>query len=135
MLEELRAHFRPEFLNRLDEIVVFHRLGATELRPHRRHPARPLRKLLAERDLELDAHARRAARSWPTPAGTRVYGARPLKRAIQHYLEDPLAQRVLAGEFAPGDTIVVDRGAQNEKDDKDALTFTRRRAETLATAS
>jgi ATP-dependent Clp protease ATP-binding subunit ClpB len=134
VLEELRHTFRPEFLNRVDDIVVFHRLLRSELDRIVDLQLERLRKLLRERDLELTLEP--AARRFLADEGyDPVYGARPLKRAITHHVQDPLARRLLAGEFTPGDTIVVDRGAQNEKGDKDALTFTRRRAKTLSAAS
>ena len=120
MLADVRAHFRPEFLNRLDEMIVFAPLGTEQLRADRRHPAaRASRARLAERDLELDvddAATDAIARAGYDP----VYGARPLKRAIQRMLENPLAQRLLAGEFRPGDAIEVDA------DEGDALDSPRR---------
>jgi ATP-dependent Clp protease ATP-binding subunit ClpB len=131
VLEELRHTFRPEFLNRVDDIVVFHRLLRAELDRIVDLQLERLRKLLRDRDLELALEP--AARTFLADEGyDPVYGARPLKRAITHHVQDPLARRLLAGEFAPGDTIVVDRGAGG---DKDALTFARRRAKTLAAAS
>ena len=106
VLEIVGGHFRPEFVNRIDELVVFHPLGRAEIRRIVDIQVGFLRKRLAERDmvLELDDSARdRLGEAGFDP----VYGARPLKRAIQQELENPLAQRILGGEFAPGDTIRV----------------------------
>ncbi len=106
VLEIVGGHFRPEFVNRIDEIVVFHPLGRAEIRRIVDIQVGYLRKRLAERDmgLELDDAARdRLGEAGFDP----VYGARPLKRAIQQQLENPLAQRILRGEFGPGDSIKV----------------------------
>jgi ATP-dependent Clp protease ATP-binding subunit ClpB len=103
----VQQHFRPEFINRLDELVVFHPLGREHIRDIARIQMRGLTARLADRDLKLTISE--AALDLLGEAGfDPVYGARPLKRAIQHQLENPLAQRILAGEFGPGDTIVVD---------------------------
>jgi ATP-dependent Clp protease ATP-binding subunit ClpB len=102
----VQQHFRPEFINRLDELVVFHPLGREHIRDIARIQMRGLTARLADRDLKLDISE--AALDLLGNAGfDPVYGARPLKRAIQHQLENQLAQRILAGEFKPGDTIVV----------------------------
>jgi ATP-dependent Clp protease ATP-binding subunit ClpB len=106
VLEIVGSHFRPEFVNRIDEIVVFHPLGRSEIRRIVDIQIGYLRKRLAERDmgLELDDAARdRLGEAGFDP----VYGARPLKRAIQQQLENPLAQRILKGDFGPGDSINV----------------------------
>jgi ATP-dependent Clp protease ATP-binding subunit ClpB len=104
----LRASFKPEFLNRIDEIIVFHKLGAAELRLIVDVQLERFRKLLAERQLTLEltpeAIALLCERGYE-PA----YGARPLKRAIQRYLQDPLAKRIIGGDFKPGDHIRGDR--------------------------
>ncbi|MEQ9462110.1 MAG: ATP-dependent chaperone ClpB [Haliea sp.] len=100
-------HFRPEFINRIDETVVFHPLAAEQIRGIADIQLQSLRKRLAERELQIeitDAFMDRLAAVGYDP----VYGARPLKRAIQHELENPLANRILSGEFGPGDTILVD---------------------------
>ncbi len=100
-------HFRPEFINRIDETVVFHPLAAEQIRGIADIQLQSLRKRLAERELQIeitDAFMDRLAAAGYDP----VYGARPLKRAIQHELENPLANRILSGEFGPGDTILVD---------------------------
>ncbi len=106
VLESVSDHFRPEFINRIDEIVVFHPLGRGEIRRIVDIQIDGLRRRLAERELILaldDSALDRLGDAGFDP----VYGARPLKRAIQAELENPLAQRLLAGEYLPGDTIVV----------------------------
>ena len=105
--EELRKLFRPEFLNRLDEIVIFARLTKTELRRVVDVQLKRFAERLARRNLW--AHVTDKARDFLGEAGfDPQYGARPLKRAIQRYLEDPLAKKVLGGEFAPGTHLQVD---------------------------
>jgi ATP-dependent Clp protease ATP-binding subunit ClpB len=107
VLEGLRATFRPEFLNRIDEIVVFHPLSREHLGQIVEIQLGRLRKLLAARKitLELSDEARKllAERGYDP-----VYGARPLKRAIQQWVQDPLALALLRGDFAEGDTVVAD---------------------------
>ncbi len=118
VLQLLRAQFRPEFLNRIDEVIVFRPLGEAEITPIVELQLTRLRALLADRKLTLeltDAAKRFLAREGYDPA----YGARPLKRAIQRLLQDPLAMAVLAGEYTEGDVIVADAAA-------DGLTFTKR---------
>jgi ATP-dependent Clp protease ATP-binding subunit ClpB len=106
VLEIVGGHFRPEFVNRIDEIVVFHPLGRGEIRRIVDIQVGYLRQRLADRDLGLELDD--AARDRLGEAGfDPVYGARPLKRAIQQQLENPLAQRILKGEFGPGDKILV----------------------------
>jgi len=107
VMEVLGAHFRPEFINRIDEVVVFHPLGREQIRSITGIQVGYLRQRLAERDLGLELTE--AALDKLGEAGfDPVYGARPLKRAIQHQLENPLAQEILAGRFQPGDVIQVD---------------------------
>jgi ATP-dependent Clp protease ATP-binding subunit ClpB len=106
VLEIVQQHFRPEFINRLDEIVVFHPLGREHIRRIARIQLAHLEKRLAERELAL-AIDDEALDLLGNLGFDPVYGARPLKRAIQQQLENPLAQRILAGEFKPGDTIRV----------------------------
>ncbi len=102
------THFRPEFINRVDESVVFHPLAEDQIRGIAEIQLRELKRRLAERELELELSP--AFMDHLVAAGfDPVYGARPLKRAIQQQLENPLAQRILSGEFQPGQTIVVDR--------------------------
>jgi ATP-dependent Clp protease ATP-binding subunit ClpB len=106
-LENLRAEFRPEFLNRVDEIVVFRPLARPDLGRIVEIQLARLRKLLEERQITVELTP--AAREAIADAGyDPVYGARPLKRAIQRMIQDPLATRLLRGEFRPGDHIVVD---------------------------
>jgi ATP-dependent Clp protease ATP-binding subunit ClpB len=106
VLEIVGGHFRPEFLNRIDDIVVFHPLAKDQIRRIVDIQLGHLRRRLLERDIELELDD--AARDKLGEAGfDPVYGARPLKRAIQHQLENPLAQRLLRGEFGPGERIRV----------------------------
>jgi ATP-dependent Clp protease ATP-binding subunit ClpB len=103
----VQAHFRPEFINRLDDIVVFHPLDKSQIREIAKIQLRGLDKRLAERGLRLELSDQALALVGNVGFDP-VYGARPLKRAIQQQLENPLAQRVLSGEFANGDTVQVD---------------------------
>jgi len=106
VMEIVGQHFRPEFINRVDDVVVFHPLGMEHIRAIVDIQVGYLRKRLAERDIELELDD--AARTLLGEAGfDPVYGARPLKRAIQHQLENPLAQSILRGDFGPGDRILV----------------------------
>ena len=117
--EELKKYFRPEFLNRIDEVIIFHRLSKKELRGIVDLQVRYLQRRLADRDMTLrltDAAKDRLASDGYDP----VYGARPLKRLIQQQIENPLARRILAGEFGPGDEISVD--ARGERYVLEALT-------------
>jgi ATP-dependent Clp protease ATP-binding subunit ClpB len=113
VMEEVQRSFRPEFINRLDEIVVFRRLGKSELEKIVEIQLRHLARRLSRRELSMEVT--RSARELIGELGwDPQYGARPLKRAIQRYIEDPLAQRLLAGEFGPGDVIVVDRAPDGQ---------------------
>ncbi|MFL6549504.1 MAG: ATP-dependent chaperone ClpB [Povalibacter sp.] len=106
VMEIVSQHFRPEFINRVDDIVVFHPLGREQLRSIVDIQLSYLRKRLADRDMELTLDS--AAMDQLGEAGfDPVYGARPLKRAIQQQVENPLAQRILRGEFGPGSKIKV----------------------------
>jgi ATP-dependent Clp protease ATP-binding subunit ClpB len=108
-LENLRAEFRPEFLNRVDDIVVFRPLSREDIGRIVEIQLGRLRKLLEERKLTLELTD--AARETIADAGyDPVYGARPLKRAIQRLVQDPLASRILSGAFKAGDHVVVDEG-------------------------
>jgi ATP-dependent Clp protease ATP-binding subunit ClpB len=110
--EALRAHFRPEFLNRLDESIIFHSLKAEELRQIVELQVKRLAKRLEEKKLGLQVEAE--ALDWLAGVGyDPVYGARPLKRAIQRELETPIAKAILAGTFAAGSTIAV--GVEHER--------------------
>lgn len=107
VLDVVEGHFRPEFLNRIDEVVVFHPLDREQIRAIANIQIEYLRRRLAEREIRLeitDAALDRLGKAGFDP----VYGARPLKRAIQNQLENPLAQKLLAGEFGLGDTVRVD---------------------------
>ena len=107
VMEVVGRHFRPEFINRIDEVVVFHPLAESQIRGIAEIQLQRLRARLADRDLGLEVT--NAALLRLVAAGyDPVYGARPLKRAIQSALENPLAQKLLAGDFVPGDTILVD---------------------------
>jgi ATP-dependent Clp protease ATP-binding subunit ClpB len=106
VMEVVGQHFRPEFINRVDEVVVFHPLGREHIRSIVDIQVGYLRKRLADRDMQLELDD--AARDLLGEAGfDPVYGARPLKRAIQHQLENPLAQSILRGDFGPGDSVLV----------------------------
>jgi len=110
VMETLRQHFRPEFLNRVDDIVVFHSLSRDDLARIADIQLKQLRGLLSERKLTLILTD--ASRSFLADRGyDPVFGARPLKRAIQRYLQDPLALALLEGEFGEGDTVEVDVGS------------------------
>jgi ATP-dependent Clp protease ATP-binding subunit ClpB len=109
VMEIVRAHFRPEFLNRLDEIILFHRLGQEHMGPIVDIQVARVQRLLADRKVTLDMTD--AARAWLGRVGyDPVYGARPLKRAVQKYLQDPLAELILSGEIRDGATVKVDEG-------------------------
>jgi ATP-dependent Clp protease ATP-binding subunit ClpB len=109
VMEVVRAHFRPEFLNRLDEIVLFNRLAQQHMGGIVDIQVARVQKLLADRKVTLDLTD--AARAWLGRVGyDPVYGARPLKRAVQKYVQDPLADLILKGEVKDGSTIRVDEG-------------------------
>ena len=109
VMTQVADHFRPEFINRIDEVVVFHPLGKEQIRAIADIQIAYLRRRLADRQIGLEVSA--AALDRLGEAGfDPVYGARPLKRAIQQELENPLARRILAGEFGPDDTVMVDVG-------------------------
>ncbi len=112
----LQAHFRPEFLNRIDEVVLFHPLGREHLTAIVEIQLRRLSQLLAEKGYILEVSE--AGREYLAEVGYDPdFGARPLKRAIQRELQDPLALRILSGDFHEGDVVRVDRG-------QEGLTFT-----------
>lgn len=117
VMEVVGQHFRPEFINRIDEAVVFHPLGREQIRAITEIQIGYLRQRLADRDMGLEVS--HGALDRLGEAGfDPVYGARPLKRAIQQQLENPLAQEILAGVFGPGDVIHVNVSG-------DGLTFSR----------
>jgi ATP-dependent Clp protease ATP-binding subunit ClpB len=102
----VRSHFRPEFLNRVDEIILFHRLKRSEMGRIVEIQSARLQKLLDERKITVTLDA--AARDWLADKGyDPAYGARPLKRAIQKALQDPLAELILSGKVKDGDTVAV----------------------------
>ncbi|MEK6568790.1 MAG: ATP-dependent chaperone ClpB [candidate division NC10 bacterium] len=107
VMEAVRAHFRPEFLNRVDEILIFHTLSLAQIKQIVEIQLRRLQRRLAERKLGLNVTDK--AKEFLAKEGyDPVFGARPLKRAIRRLLQDPLARRLLEREFAEGDTITVD---------------------------
>ncbi len=107
----MQAHFRPEFLNRIDEIVIFHPLTREHLAEIVDIQLRHVAARLAERGYTLEVSE--AAREYLAEAGYDPdFGARPLKRAIQRELQDPLALKILSGEFHEGDIVRVERGAE-----------------------
>jgi ATP-dependent Clp protease ATP-binding subunit ClpB len=119
VMQVVTQHFRPEFINRVDEIVVFHSLGRDQIRSIVDIQLGRLRQRLAERDITLrlddDARDKIGEAGFDT-----VYGARPLKRAIQSQIENPLAQRILKGDFIAGDRVIA-------KIKRDALVFEKER--------
>jgi ATP-dependent Clp protease ATP-binding subunit ClpB len=128
-MEALRASFRPEFINRVDEIVIFNPLGKEQLESIVSLLLKSVEKLLEQRNITLEL----------TPAAKEVllrdgydpaYGARPLRRTIQRMVQDPLALQILEGKVLPGDHILVDRDGK-----KDALRFERRNAKQPAAAA
>ena len=120
VLGEMKKTFRPEFINRIDEILVFHQLTEEQLRSIVDLLVKDLQKRLTDRKLGVELTEK--AKSWLAKVGyDPMYGARPLRRAIERYVENPLSTKLLRGEFSPGDTIMVDRG-------DDGLTFTARTA-------
>ncbi len=116
VMAEVKKTFRPEFINRLDEIIVFHELSVEQLWHVVELMVRDLQQRLEERKLGVELTDK--AKSWLAKEGyDPLFGARPLRRAIERYVENPLSSKVLSGEFSEGDTILVDLG-------DDGLTFT-----------
>ncbi len=116
VMGEVKKMFRPEFLNRLDEIIVFHQLNEKQLRQIVDLLVKDLQSRLAERELQVEITDK--AKSWLVREGyDPAYGARPLRRALEHHVENPLSAKLLRGEFSRGDIIVVDHGDRS-------LTFT-----------
>jgi ATP-dependent Clp protease ATP-binding subunit ClpB len=108
-MDALRAHFRPEFINRVDEIIVFHPLSREQMKTIIDIQVTSLLKRLEDRKIFVSLTD--AAKEWLVREGyDPAYGARPLKRAIQRHILDPLAMRVLEGEFREGDRVEVDAG-------------------------
>ncbi len=115
VMDVVRGHFRPEFLNRVDEIILFHRLRREHMGAIVEIQLKRLAKLLADRKITLELDD--AAKDWLGTKGyDPAYGARPLKRVIQKYVQDPLAEMVLAGKIRDGETIKITAG-------KDGLMF------------
>jgi ATP-dependent Clp protease ATP-binding subunit ClpB len=126
VLAEVRNRFRPEFLNRIDEIIVFRRLQREHMRQIVDIQMARLSRLLEERKIVLDLEP--AARDWLAEKGwDPAYGARPLKRVIQRYVQDPLAEMILAGEIADGDGVVI-------SSEGNVLTFNGKAAQTAEIA-
>ena len=110
VMDAVRAHFRPEFLNRLDDQIIFHRLTRDDMDGIVEIQLRRLVKRLAGRKIALEMDE--AAKKWLAEEGyDPVFGARPLKRVIQRHLQDPLAEMLLAGDVKDGDTVTVSAGA------------------------
>jgi ATP-dependent Clp protease ATP-binding subunit ClpC len=115
VMAEVKRAFRPEFLNRIDDIIVFHELTGEHIRSIVDLMVKDLQNRLADRKLSIEIAEE--AKSWLAQVGyDPTYGARPLRRAIEQYVENPLSSRLLCGEFKEGDTILVDRS-------DDGLTF------------
>jgi len=110
VMGEVKTQFRPEFLNRIDEIVVFHALGEAQIRDIAKIQLRRLIARLAQLDMQLEVSDEVLADLAKTGFDP-VYGARPLKRAIQQAIENPLAKDILEGRFAAKDTILARREA------------------------
>ncbi|MBD8556937.1 ATP-dependent chaperone ClpB [Rhizobium sp. CFBP 8762] len=110
VMDVVRASFRPEFLNRVDEIILFHRLRRAEMGAIVDIQMGRLRNLLADRKITIEL--RDDARNWLADRGyDPVYGARPLKRAIQKHLQDPLAEKILSGDVPEGSLVKIDAGS------------------------
>ena len=109
VMDVVRGHFRPEFLNRLDEIILFHRLAQEHMAPIVDIQVERVQKLLRDRKVTLELSE--AAKKWLGRVGyDPVYGARPLKRAVQRYVQDPLADMILSGKVPDGSTVQIDEG-------------------------
>jgi|YNPNPStandDraft_1061719.scaffolds.fasta_scaffold02499_11 ATP-dependent Clp protease ATP-binding subunit ClpC len=126
---DLKRTFRPEFLNRIDEIIIFHGLTQEHVRQIVDLQMREIAERLAEHGLKIELTE--AARDWLAKEGyDPQFGARPVRRTLERYVENPLAKRLLQGEFGEGDTVVVD--VAEGEDGKPVLTFTARPAEPIA---
>jgi len=114
VMEAVRGHFRPEFLNRLDDQIIFDRLGRADMGAIVEIQLKRLEKRLAVRKITLDLDA--AAKLWLADEGyDPVFGARPLKRVIQRHLQDPLAEMILSGDVLDGASVTVRAGADGLK--------------------
>jgi len=117
VMDAVRAHFKPEFINRIDELIIFRSLGMSEIKAIVEIQVRKLEQRLAERKLRLKMTEK--AKEWLAREGyDPSFGARPLKRVIQKEIQDKFALQILEGKFKEGDTIIVDR-----QDGKEGLTF------------
>jgi len=117
VMDAVRAHFKPEFINRIDELIIFRSLGMSEIKAIVEIQVRKLEQRLAERKLRLKMTEK--AKEWLAREGyDPSFGARPLKRVIQKEIQDKLALQILEGKFKEGDTIIVDR-----QEGKEGLTF------------
>jgi len=122
----LKATFKPEFLNRIDETIIFNRLGKPEILKIVDIQLEILKKRMGERKITLDATPK--ARAYLAETGyDPLYGARPLKRTIQNLVQNPLAKMVLAGDISDGDAVVLDKGT-------DGLVFKKKAAAAAAAA-
>ena len=123
IMSDLKKVFRPEFLNRIDEVIVFHKLAKDEIREIVELLLKRIRESLADQELSLnlsdDAADLLVEKGWD-PA----MGARPLRRAIQRYIEDPLADEVLAQTLAPGSTVEIDKAPESDDEDAREVTIT-----------
>jgi ATP-dependent Clp protease ATP-binding subunit ClpB len=109
VMEGLRGHFRPEFLNRVDDIILFHTLNRSEMRHIIRIQLRRVENLLKEQKISLEI-SQDACNHLVEAGYDPIYGARPLKRSIQREVENPLATKLLENTFISGDTILIDMG-------------------------
>ena len=128
-MDALRASFRPEFINRIDEIVIFNPLGKEQLKGIVALLLKNVEKLLAERQITLELTPA-AQELLLTEGYDPAYGARPLRRTIQRLIQDPLAMQILQGTVLPGDHVRVDRDGQ-----KDAMRFESAKRKQPATAA
>jgi len=126
-MDVVKMSFRPEFLNRVDEIILFHRLKRNEMGAIVDIQMKRLLNLLAERKMTIELGE--DAREWLAEKGyDPVYGARPLKRVIQKYLQDPLAEQILGGQISDGSAVAVSSGS-------DRLLFRVRRERDISEAA
>src|SRR5690606_10863608 len=123
VMDALKKAFRPEFINRLDGIMVYRGLTRDEITQIVELEMKPLRMQLAEQEMQIELSD--AARSAIADAGFDPdYGARPLRRVIQNRIQDPLSEDLLSERFVPGDTILVDYGDTVDEDGKPLQDFT-----------
>jgi len=114
VMDAVKSHFKPEFLNRIDELIIFHSLGLDQIKAIVEIQIKKLEKRLSERRLQFKMTEK--AREWLAKEGyDPAYGARPLKRLIQKEIQDKLAMRILEGKFKEGSTITVDVDDRKEE--------------------